>query len=298
MADYQADSQARYQAGAQDRLYEEYTIDTPENVSFGYEVAGIGSRFIAALIDSLILGTLLTALNIALFVILSRLGADLEPIPADNSDWAAGLVIAIFALLDFAIWWGYYLFSEWLWHGTTVGKRVVNIRVVRLDGTPVSFLPIAVRNLVRIVDFLPMGYGVGIVTMFCNRQTRRLGDFAAGTLVVKDQGQVTLNALLAPPAPTRTSVSSLTPPAPTNELAPEQDWSGIRRLTPADYELVQETLARYRAGSLNTALLTRVAGAIATKLNHASSSQLGQATAADHAAFLSNVAAAYGRWVR
>src|SRR5688500_6204266 len=103
---------ADYQAGAQDRLYEEYTIDTPENVSFGYEVAGIGSRFIAALIDSLILGALLTGLNIALFVLLASLGSGLESMPEEDPDWATGLLIAIFALLDFAIWWGYYLLSE------------------------------------------------------------------------------------------------------------------------------------------------------------------------------------------
>jgi uncharacterized RDD family membrane protein YckC len=323
MADYQTNSstdrsssgappRARGRATAQfqDELSEEYTIDTPENVSFGYEVAGIGSRFVAALIDNMILGILLFGLNIALIVALAALAGDtatldqgLEP---SEEDWVAGLAIALYALLNFAIWWGYYMLFEWLWHGQTIGKRTTRIRVVRTDGAPVSFVPVAVRNLVRIVDFLPAGYGVGVVTMFCNRQSRRLGDFAAGTLVVKDQGELTIDQLMASipktmPAKLRTELPQEAMLEAAPELTPDQDWSGIRRLTAADYELVQETLARYRSGSLDKTLLRRVAGAIATKLEQAPSSQLeriDRAAAAEQVAFLDAVAAAYGRWVR
>jgi uncharacterized RDD family membrane protein YckC len=314
MADMRIDPEADLPAGRHthdhgmphEHLFQEYTIETPENVSFGYEVAGIGSRFIAALVDTTILGVLLLGLNVALLVLVSALGGDMESVELSVEDepaaWVIGFVIALYALLNFAIWWGYYLFSEWLWHGQTVGKRVAHIRVVRLDGAPVSFLPVAVRNLVRIVDFLPMAYGVGLVTMFCNRQTRRLGDFAAGTLVVKDQGELALDMLMAsPPAPSPATTLHRPEPGPSPDLTPDQDWSGIRRLTAADYELVQETLARYRVGQLDAALLARVAAAIATKLERAPSSQLGstaRTAAADHVAFLTGVAAAYGRWVR
>lgn len=338
MADNQAESSANqqmptpYRTGSrahhhaqpqfQDQLSEEYTIDTPENVSFGYEVAGIGSRFVAALIDNIILGVLLFGLNIAVIVALASLAGDTSSfesgLESAEEDWVAGVVIAIYALLNFAIWWGYYMLFEWLWHGQTIGKRTTRIRVVRADGAPLSFVPVAVRNLVRIVDFLPAGYGVGVVTMFCNRQSRRLGDFAAGTLVVKDQGELTLAALMASipktvPTTLRTELppetlpDSLPPdmspnmPTVTPELTPDQDWSGIRRLTAADYELVQETLTRYRSGKLGSALLSRVARAIATKLERAPSSQLdgmNRNTPADQAAFLEAVAAAYGRWVR
>lgn len=295
----------------QDQLSEEYTIDTPENVSFGYEVAGIGSRFVAALIDHLLLAVLLFGLQIVLVVAMVALAG--EPSTLDQGfevessaeDWIAGVIIALYALLNFSIWWGYFMFFEWLWHGQTIGKRITRIRVVRLDGTPVSFVPVAVRNLVRIVDFMPMGYGLGVITMFCNRRARRLGDFAAGTLVVKDQGELTIEALMASiPA---AAPSTLRTELPTNplesspELTPDQDWSGIRRLTAADYELVQETVARYRRGSLDQSLLRRVAAAIATKLEHAPSSQLDgieQRTPAEQVAFLEAVAAAYGRWVR
>lgn len=318
--DTQAKPSRRAPTQFQDQLSEEYTIDTPENVSFGYEVAGIGSRFVAALIDNLILGVLLVGLNIVVVVALANLGADsnVDAGLADpEEDWIAGLVIAIYALINFAIWWGYYMLFEWLWHGQTIGKRIAKIRVVRVDGAPVSFTPVAVRNLVRIVDFLPFSYAVGVITMFCNAQSRRLGDFAAGTLVVKDQGELSLDALLATvpiaaPTKLRTELptfqaeaasdpASDTASAAEDDLARDQDWSGIRHLSPADYELVQETLARYRSNVLDRALLSRVAAAIATKLGQTASSSLdgiGRNSVDEQVAFLKAVATAYGRWVK
>lgn len=334
MADYPVRSPAKppmrqHERGPgqfQDQLSEEYTIDTPENVTFGYEVAGIGSRFIATLIDTTILVILLFGLHLVVIVALGTLAGDPSTIESSleqpEEDWIGGLVIAIYALLIFAILWGYYVLFEWLWHGQTIGKRTVRIRVVRTDGAPVSFVPVAVRNLVRIVDFMPTAYAVGVVTMFCNRQSRRLGDFAAGTLVVIDQGELTLDSLMSavqstpapklrtelPPDPTAPlsastpTPSMATPPTiSTPELTPDQDWSNIRRLTPADYELVQETLARYRDNTLDPALLRRVATAIATKLERTSSSQVESvklATTYDQVTFLRAVAAAYGRWVK
>lgn len=313
-----------------DHLREEYTIDTPENVSFGYEVAGIGSRFIGALIDTIILGVLLLLLNIALIVLITNLpdsgdALDLEA----NNNWVAGLMIAVYALLNFAIVWGYYIAFEWLNNGQSPGKRVARTRVVQLDGSPVSALGAVVRNLVRVIDFLPGGYGVGLVVMFTNNRSRRLGDFAAGTLVVRDQGEIRLADVLAPPTAPSTSPSTASstgkpstgansetglatspqadPPAaePVAEsaaLSADQDWRGVRRLSSADYELVQQTLQRSATGKLAPALLTRVAEAIATKMGVLPSSYAKLATEtvdADLARqFLQDLATAYPRWVR
>lgn len=331
MADYQADSPnnispnntahippgsrqsaPQFQAPQfQDRLSEEYTIDTPENVTFGYEVAGIGSRFVAAFIDNLILTAILFALNIAVFVFLATLADNMPSSnfdePSTDQEWVGYLVIAIYTLINFMIIWGYYLLFEWFWHGQTPGKRAAKLRVVRIDGSPVSFVPVAVRNLVRIVDMLPAAYGVGVVTMFCNRESRRLGDFAAGTLVIKDQGELNLTTLMAEmpqsaPAALRTEIpTELSTAATSTELPIDQDWSSVRRLSAADYELVQETIARYRTFHLDTKLLSRVAIAIATKLEDIPSSSIEgikQANAEGQLTFLKNVAAAYGRWMR
>ncbi len=177
----------------------EYTVDTPESVAFGYPVAGLGSRFIGALVDSIAIvgggAGLLCGLSV---VALSwtRGGLDVPSGTAssagDAAAWVEGLVLAAAALLLFAIVWGYYIVFETLWDGQTPGKRVAGTRVVRLDGGSAGFREAAVRNLVRFADFLPLGYGIGVAVMFADRHTRRLGDLAAGTVVVREQRRVTL----------------------------------------------------------------------------------------------------------
>ena len=101
-------------------LREEYTIDTPENVSFGYEVSGIGSRFVAALLDSMLLVVLLVLLNIVVLVVLSALPSGAEDLTfGEETDpgWVVGLVLALYALLNFLVVWGYYMVFEVLWNG-------------------------------------------------------------------------------------------------------------------------------------------------------------------------------------
>jgi uncharacterized RDD family membrane protein YckC len=249
-----------------DFLDQEYAIDTPENVTFAHEIAGIGNRFIAALVDtSLIFGALLV-LNIIVLVGLNFLG-DLETATTSTDEetvgWIGGLLIALYALINFLIFWGYYVLFEYLWNGQTPGKRLVKIRVLRTDGNPAGFVEIMIRNLVRIVDFLPSGYGVGLLVMFFNREARRLGDFAAGTLVIKERTNISLRSL----AP-----SSLPMASSTADRAASVDetlllrYAHIRRLTSQDYELIQETLNREQTGGVDSTVVVRLARSIATKL--------------------------------
>jgi len=246
-------------------LQDEYTIETPENVSFGYEVAGIGSRFIGALVDNFILGIAFFLLNLFLLQVLAWVGGlDGATAIADElgaSDWLAGIVTALYILLNFILLWGYYIVFELIWNGQTIGKRVAKIRVVRLNGNPVGFLEIVVRNLLRVVDFLPAGYAIGLVVMFFDRHARRLGDFAAGTLVIKEGNLVGLESL--------TPLAALVPdPSPSAQAvdAWRQRFPGLRRLTAADYDLIQETLRRHDQGKVPGTALRRLAVAIATKL--------------------------------
>jgi hypothetical protein len=104
-------------------------------------------------------------------------------------------MLAVYALIAFGFLWGYYIFFETLWDGQTPGKRRARLRVIRSDGLPIGFAEAAIRNLVRMVDFLPAYYGVGVVAMFVDGRSRRLGDLAAGTLVVRDKGMITLESL-------------------------------------------------------------------------------------------------------
>ncbi len=102
---------------------------------------------------------------------------------ASPSSW----IVAILGLISFILLWGYYIFFEILWNGQSPGKRWVGLRVIRIDGTPITLSESIIRNLVRIIDFLPTAYGVGVVTMFINTNSRRVGDLAAGTIVVHDR---------------------------------------------------------------------------------------------------------------
>jgi len=150
-----------------------HQVITTEKVPFTYRVAGIGSRFVAWLVD---LGLLVVILFIGIFLaVVVEIGR-------------AGLGGAVSLAAGFAVQVCYFLFFEWAWRGQTPGKHVTGIRVVTWNGTNVSFLQSAGRNLLRFADGLPFPvpllYTLGVAVAACNREHRRLGDLAAGTLVV------------------------------------------------------------------------------------------------------------------
>jgi uncharacterized RDD family membrane protein YckC len=167
---------------------ETLNIETPENVIFGFEIAGIGSRFLAALVDTMLIFLMQGIIAAGLFFLVSVLFG--------SGDWAtetgAVWMFALIGLLLFAIFWGYYIFFEMLTNGQSPGKRLVGLRVLRSNGTPISLSESVIRNLVRMIDFLPSLYGIGIVVMFIDQRSRRLGDLAAGTLVVHELKSISL----------------------------------------------------------------------------------------------------------
>jgi uncharacterized RDD family membrane protein YckC len=136
-------------------------------------LAGVGSRFTSALVDFLIQATLVTAAGIGLGI------AGLF-----GSGWGK----AAFFLINFVIFAAYDVCFEVLASGRTPGKRMNGLRVVLTDGSPVRFLSSAIRNLMRLVDFLPTFYLVGIAAILSTGKNQRLGDLAAGTLVVREVG--------------------------------------------------------------------------------------------------------------
>jgi hypothetical protein len=107
--------------------------------------------------------------------------------------------VALSIIIAFAILWAYYIFFELVWNGQSPGKRWVGLRVMRSDGTPVTLLESLVRNLMRLVDFLPFAYGIGVVSMFLDHRSRRLGDLAAGVLVVIDRKTASIQDLIPRP---------------------------------------------------------------------------------------------------
>jgi uncharacterized RDD family membrane protein YckC len=204
-----------------------YTVDTPENIEFAYDIAGIGSRFLAAIIDTLVIGTALVILGLLVGVV----GARTNFAPSTTSSVAA----AIGAILSFLILWGYYIVFELVWNGQSIGKRAIGLRVVREGGQPVTFVGSAIRNLIRIVDFLPAFYGIGVIVMFVDRRARRLGDLAGGTLVVKERRGVTLESL---------TQSTAIPAAQSDAPAQLPTLPNVHLLNDQDYNLVQEFLRR------------------------------------------------------
>ena len=154
-------------------------ISTPENVAFGYEVAGLGSRFMAAAIDTICL----VLIQVIVFLAVGLLLNAFDILVNININW----IIALSTILFFLMFWGFYILFELIWNGQTPGKRLFNLRVIRTDGAPIGFVESLIRNLVRIIDFIPSFYGLGVSVMFFNMQSRRLGDFAANTLVVHDR---------------------------------------------------------------------------------------------------------------
>jgi uncharacterized RDD family membrane protein YckC len=153
-------------------------VDTPEQIALEFSLAGIGSRFLALALDTL-LQVVLYVLVILLAIGVASLGKKLPGIP---DRWAAALAV----LFLFCIYWGYFAIFEILWHGQTPGKRAVGLRVLKDSGRPITAIEGIGRNIMRAVDGL-LFYAVGIVTMLISRQNRRLGDYVAGTIVVYDK---------------------------------------------------------------------------------------------------------------
>jgi uncharacterized RDD family membrane protein YckC len=154
-----------------------HEVISTEKVPFYYRVAGLGSRFLAWLID---LATMFLFQLAGSFYLLTL------------EEGRPGLGMAAMFVWQFLVVWGYSLGFEWLWHGQTPGKRALGIRVISLEGTSITFVQSAVRNVLRVADGLPLPpylYGLGFAVAACNRESRRLGDLAAGTLVVHVEGK-------------------------------------------------------------------------------------------------------------
>src|SRR5438445_12643063 len=156
----------------------DYTVLTPERVSLQYDIAGIGSRGAAALVDTALQALSLTVVLIGLAAAFAALD-----VPPGRRTGAGALLIGLFALAVFLVTAGYFMLFEILWSGQTPGKRLVGVRVIRENGYPIRPIDAVIRNLVRIVDWLPFTYGIGVVTMLLNTRSKRLGDFAGGTIV-------------------------------------------------------------------------------------------------------------------
>ncbi len=163
------------------------TVRTPEAIAFYYELAGLGSRFLALLIDTIIQGLLFAAI-----LVIGGLGAARAHLVADaihiGSKAFASTVFAVTLMLVFVIFYGYFVFFEKVWNGQTPGKKLLGIRVVRDGGYPVELMDSVIRNLIRVLESTIGFYFLSAISMLLSSENKRLGDYAAGTIVVRDRG--------------------------------------------------------------------------------------------------------------
>lgn len=195
-------------------------LELPEEIDLQLEVANVGSRSLAILIDLSICGlTLVTAYL-------------LTDLLAHNTaaDWIGQMsstaMTTLLLLLIFGFQWGYFNVFEWIWNGQTPGKRLLHLRVIKADGTPVSWIDVLLRNLSRPVDtFGPMGL-IGLLMIFVSRKAQRLGDLMAQTLVIHE---TTIDwSIFDQVEAAATSSPGLPHPAPAVRLSSAQ-WELLHR---------------------------------------------------------------------
>jgi uncharacterized RDD family membrane protein YckC len=144
-------------------------LRTPEGVAFSFRLATPLLRLLAMLVDNACVAAAWSAVSV-LFSLLNVVSGDVA---------AAAAIVGYFVLSN-----GYTIATEWRWQGQTFGKRILRLRVVDERGLPLSFSQVAIRNLLRFIDSLPAAYAVGGVVALLNTRGQRLGDIAAGTLVI------------------------------------------------------------------------------------------------------------------
>jgi len=161
-------------------------VRTPESIVFSYELAGLGSRFLALVLDILLQAGVFLALVFGLGLAAARIVPGRNVLSPDVEKIAGAVAIALVVIVVFLLFFGYFIVFETFWNGQTPGKRALGIRVVRDGGYPVDFGAALVRNLIRVGELAFGFYAMSAVSMLVSAENKRLGDIAAGTIVVRD----------------------------------------------------------------------------------------------------------------
>lgn len=163
------------------------SITTPENIEIEYNLADLGSRVAASIIDMIVQGLLLILLSIVILLIVYFSPS----FWAKYYGWIVGISILVFALISY----GYYIAMELSMNGQTFGKKILKLRTIRKNGEPITMQHSALRNLFRV--FIDV-FGVGVVMIFFNKEHKRLGDYVASTIVIVEENKgrpITLETL-------------------------------------------------------------------------------------------------------
>ena len=232
-------------------------FETPENIGIQYEVAGLGTRFVAWVVDSILLWLATIVILVTVLVsgfMADRALRDWSPVSIDLEDEASitivmfGIFLLVYGLSNFL----YFGLSELLWRGQTIGKRQVGIRVVRVDGFSLDSGSILTRNVFRVIDTIPLLWIVPVVS----KRSQRTGDMVAGTIVVSDApGQMgNLRKDLAD--------------RPREEAQFRFEPGALKKLRPQDVEAIEKVLERWSSLKPNQReeLLSKIVPALASRL--------------------------------
>lgn len=203
------------------------TVRTPESIAFYYELAGLGSRFLAVAIDLV----LQTAVVVVIVLLLSWAQPGTSALARSlgiHEEAIGAIEIGIVIAAVFLVYVGYFVAFETWWQGRTPGKRAIGIRVVRDGGYPITFMDSVIRNLIRVGE-AALGYLPSMVSALVSSQNKRLGDLAAGTIVVRDRSFEVAD-------PGRWSGA--------DDAVSADTIAGLDRITPDEYALAERYVAR------------------------------------------------------
>jgi len=202
------------------------SLRMPEHIEVSYELAGLGSRFVANLLDTFIVVVVVGVLAIGIGYLRNRF------LPEFGEGWVAAVIIIASVVL---LYIAYFVYFEVTAQGQSVGKRAAGLRVIAVDGSPISFEQSAIRNILRIFDAMPPFALAGVAAAFWTKRQQRLGDLAAGTMVVKER----LREM--PEAPTQ-PVPEL--PAEVSEEVLRAVRAGVRAVSRDEVETIRRFLER------------------------------------------------------
>ena len=161
-------------------------VRTPESIAFHYELAGLGSRFLALAIDQAIQILTLVAIFGGLILAGTSTVVVRRSAPPITDKVAMSVGIAILIAVVFLVFFGYFIAFEAAWNGQTPGKKLLGLRVVRDGGYPIDFGASLIRNLIRVGELVFGYYILAAISALVSPENKRLGDLAAGTIVVRD----------------------------------------------------------------------------------------------------------------
>lgn len=254
-------------------------IETPEQIEVSLEIAGVGSRFVAQVIDWLIKWTILFVAGVAILIAAALLGISFR------METAPIFLLALLGAMFYAFLLGFDIYYEVRQNGQTPGKKFAGIRVLRESGGPLDFRAAGIRNLLGLADFLPAFYMLGALIAMVSPRGQRLGDVAAGTLVIRERA-------LRPPAELEKEMERLA----SNDFVFTADQ--LAACAGGDRHVLRSFLQRYGEMEAHSRhqLATRLAQTLSQRMAYQPSIPISDGCRAE--AFLASLYRDLEKWVR